>query len=309
MLRKVGLCLLSSSILFFTGCGSSSDSQSTKNIAIEFSAKANNKAVTCTNSSNAANTYSLGSTNNSANIVDFRFFVSDIYLISTNGQKEKINLDQNNFQYEGKEGNIALLDFEDNTGQCQNRGNTSEINKSIKGKIKEQEYNKIEFTLGVPFDLNHIEPNEEASNTQLTVLKQPGMGWNWQTGKKFAKIELEPTSSSLPRWNFHLGSTDCKYDNDVNKNKITSCTQANRIKVTLDFDYKNENIIVNLDKLLESTDISQDNSGAAGCMGSLADSQCTQILPKLAINVVEEKGLCVNGNDCSTQELFTVESK
>lgn len=308
MLKKLGLSFLTSSVLLFTAC-SSSDDENTKSVSIDFSAKAGNQLISCTDDGTTANTYSLGSTNNSATIADFRFYVSDIYLHTVSGDKEKITLDKNDFQYDAEEGSLALLDFEDNTGTCINRGNTSEMNKSIKGKVKDQEYTKIEFTLGVPFKLNHIEPSAREANSDLKVLNHPSMAWNWQSGMKFTKMEVVPTSNTVSRSNFHLGSTNCVYNNDQTQDKITTCAQPNRVKVILDFNHETQNIVVNFNEILATTDISVDAGGAKGCMSSLADPECGEIFPKLALDTNAQNGLCVNGNDCSTQELFIVENK
>ena len=59
-----------------------------------------------------------------------------------------VTLDQNNFQ----NGEVALLDFEDATGNCEG---TAETNTTVTGTVPTGTYSGVVFELGVPFDVNH----------------------------------------------------------------------------------------------------------------------------------------------------------
>lgn len=288
-------------------CGSSSSSdkkeviKEKKKVEIQFDAKVGAEKLVCSDN-NVAKKYNLGTPSNSGTISDFRFFVSNVSLIKEDGSKEKLVLEKNDFQYESNDGSTSLLDFEDNTGDCVKRGNTKALNTIVKGMAPDVKYKGIEFTLGVPFKLNHTEFPDEKS------LTQPGMDWGWQAGRRFAKMELKPTDNEKVKiWNFHLGSVGCK---DTNSDgKVDNCTQANRVKIEFaDFDLNTQKIVVDYNALLSKTNITVDNGGALGCMSALNDPECKDVLPMIGLDFEGKTGNCKNG-DCSSQKLFSIESK
>jgi len=67
------------------------------------------------------------------------------------GKSIPVNLTQDGkWQYQ----NVALLDFENKSGGCAN--GTVETRNQIVGTIPKGNYQGLQFTLGVPFNLNHL---------------------------------------------------------------------------------------------------------------------------------------------------------
>lgn len=311
--------LLSSIItasLLLSGCGSDSDNNSepqtnqeltTKSVSIDFRAMMGHDDVVCSENNQTAMYTTPDGT--SVNFADFRFFVSEIALVKADGTKAPLTLENNDFQYQAANGDhTALLDFEDATGGCVERGNSPEMNTRVVGEVPEGEYSSVEFTLGVPFDINH----DKDSYVDVKALNHTKMNWSWQAGRKFTKIEVQSETNSSLIWNFHLGSTGCVANEDVNSSVVTSeCAQPNRVKVRLDnFDPQNNSVKVNYKHLLQYSDVTTDNGGAAGCMSSLADPECEPIFTNLGLDFTNQTGECVNDGDCSsTQVLFSVIDK
>jgi len=128
-------------------------------------------------------------------IDDFQFFVSDIAFQDKDGGWKTAPLKTNAKQTS----RVALLGQNCQQDQEVQQGSWST---TFTEKLSISSYEKVKFTLGVPFELNHLNPL-----TQVSPLNDSSMFWVWQTGHKFARIEFENVTDS---WLFHLGSTGCK---------------------------------------------------------------------------------------------------
>lgn len=120
------------------------------------------------------------------------FYISQIYLQDSQGNWQSHSLKNTPLQSK----NVALL------GQnC--RGTQKENWRLIfEESLVLSDFKKIKFSLGVPFELNHLNPL-----TQESPLNDSSMFWVWQTGHKFIRLEMD---SEADDWVFHLGSTGCK---------------------------------------------------------------------------------------------------
>ncbi|MBE9047862.1 metallo-mystery pair system four-Cys motif protein [Pleurocapsales cyanobacterium LEGE 10410] len=159
------------------GCYGVAQAQSdTKEIAIDFEAWVGNREFTCGESYDA-----VGAGESTVTPTDFRFYVSDVALIDEDGNAIPLELEQDGkWQYQ----NVALLDFEDGTSACDN--GTAEMRTMVVGTIPEGDYQSLQFTLGVPEQLNHKDAAIAPSPLNLT-----SMWWNWQGGYKFLRVDLE----------------------------------------------------------------------------------------------------------------------
>lgn len=292
----------SMALIFFVGCGGGSSGETTtqatptpttstqKEITLNFKALVNNEEFSC-----AKSYTNLGSTAVSGSFSDFRFYVSDVKLIDKSGNSVALEMsDDNKWQYK----NIALLDFEDNSSKCIDRGNTPATNSIIKGTIKNGEYVGVSFTLGVPQQYNHT--NIDAMPSPLN---SSAMNWSWQSGRKFTKIEFAPNNSVTKTdvngtvtksaiWNFHLGSTGCKDNN---------CSEPNRLTYKFDnFDINKNSIALDFGKFIKNVQLDYDGGGAVGCMSGLTDPDCLEVFKSLAV----DKGYCVN--ECKEQSIFSI---
>ena len=145
---------------------------------------------------------------------DFRFYISAIALIDANGNAVPLTLEQDGkWQYQ----DIALLDFEDKSAACAN--GTVETRNQVIGTVPPGEYRGLQFTLGIPSDLNHEDATLAPSPLNLTSL-----WWNWRGGYKFVRIDLDNQNTALKHephdqgqdqaqsqsFLLHIGSTGCK---------------------------------------------------------------------------------------------------
>lgn len=130
---------------------------------------------------------------------------------------------------------------------------------------------KIRFTLGVPFELNHLNPL-----TQPSPLNVSSMFWVWQTGHKFLRIEL---ASADENWLFHLGSTGCSAPSVMRAPK-QPCKQPNQVLVELPFNHKLKNIDFDIAALLQGVNVTMNNS----CQSTPDQQSCLNPLSNIGVN-------------------------
>jgi hypothetical protein len=168
------------SLLAITPCiGESLLSQTqaaeTQPVTLNFEGMVGDQPFSCTES------YRLGTAETMAMPTDFRLYVSDVALIDAEGNAVPLTLEQDGkWQYD----TVALLDFEDRTGTCAN--GTPETRTQVVGTVPAGDYQGVQFTVGVPFDLNHDDATLAPSPLNLTSL-----WWNWRGGYKFLRVDLE----------------------------------------------------------------------------------------------------------------------
>ena len=119
----------------------------------------------------------------------------------------------------------------------------------------------IRFSIGVPFELNHLNPL-----TQPSPINDSSMFWGWRGGHKFMRIEL---ASQYDDWLFHLGSTGCKALSPVRAPK-SECLHPNRVIVSLPFSEKSSVIKFDLAVLLRGIALTRDNS----CQSAVDEESC-----------------------------------
>ncbi|MFN8672677.1 MAG: metallo-mystery pair system four-Cys motif protein [Candidatus Sericytochromatia bacterium] len=304
MIKKIAIFSLAA---FMLGCNTPNNSNNNSekiDLKIKFKAKANGQDVEC------GKTYeNIGTTKSKVNITDFRFYIHDVKLVDEKGKETKLDLTQDK---KWQDGNVALLDFENKSGDCSS--GTTEINKEISGSIAKGLYKGIKFTVGVPFDKNHQDVTKANSPLNLT-----SMFWVWNSGYKFMRLDLKTTG--LPQGYFlHLGSTGCMVDTaktmsikhegedhaatsmSANANVPPSmCKNPNRPEISLtDFNYEKDSITLDLDALFSNSnvDTNQDKS-PSGCMSTPDDQDCKTIFNNLGLDFGDSK--------TSGQKLFKVE--
>jgi uncharacterized repeat protein (TIGR04052 family) len=269
-------------------------------VTIRFMAKVGNQPFSC------GATYRLGNPASPLTLEDFRFYVSDLTLMSKAGKTVPITLEQDN-KWQHK--TVALLDFENKTGACTN--GTPETRDRVVGQVPPGNYTGLTFTLGVPFALNHSDATLAPSPLNLT-----GLWWNWQLGYKFARIDLQNStakssssdashtpqsknhgaSSGFP---IHLGSTGCQTQSPEQTPK--TCINPNRASVKFsNFNIQNNIVVADLAKLVANTTLSRNQAKTApGCMSEPEDRDCSGIMTQL--------GLSFMGKSASPQTFFRVQ--
>jgi uncharacterized repeat protein (TIGR04052 family) len=249
---------------------------------LKFAARVGQKPFNCNSS------YPLDKSAIKYRASDFRFYISDVALIDRTGKAVPVTLEQDGkWQYE----NVALLDFENRTGACAN--GTIETRDRIVGKLPPGDYTGLKFSLGIPSNLNHEDGTLAASPLNLTSL-----WWNWRSGYKFLRIDLEANaakphsnrnhkqhshretkSSGFP---IHLGSTGCKEESSTDPK---NCTYPNRTTVLLsNFNPTKHMVVADLKQLVAGSNLSQNHPQTSpGCMSEPNDKDCAGIMKNLGL--------------------------
>lgn len=190
-------------------------------------------------------------------INQLQFYVSNVELKNSQDKWHKISLKITPDQT----GNIALLGR-----SC---GETESGNWRLKfsHEITLADYTAIRFSLGVPFEQNHLNPLEQPSPLNVS-----SMFWVWQTGHKFARIEM---SNNNDDWLFHLGSTGCKSPS-VMRAPSNACLYTNFHNFEVELDSSNK-VIFDLANLLGSLPLSM----AASCQSEQNNLACQQLFTQL----------------------------
>ncbi|MCW1967797.1 MAG: metallo-mystery pair system four-Cys motif protein [Anaerolineae bacterium] len=250
-----------------------------ESFSVKFALKANNEDIVC--GKEYAN---LGAKQSKAQIIDARFYVSNVRLVTAQGQEVPLKLDQDQkWQYD----NVALLDFENGTGLCRDSG-TADLRDIVVGKAPAGKYTGVNFDLGVPFKLNHADVTKAPS-----PLNVQAMWWNWQGGYKFVRIDLR-TDSAAPdnTWLIHLGSTGCggamggghDMSADTSKPPAMPCKNSNLAGVSLkEFDPKTSVVVADLGGLLKNVNVRESTPKPPGCMSGPDDPDCANLLPNFGL--------------------------
>lgn len=193
-------------VMAFSGYGFVQAQVNRKEVTINFEGWVGQDQFVCGESYD-----NVGSSEMTITPTDFRFYVSDVALIDENGNATPIELEQDGkWQYE----NTTLLDFEDGTAACDN--GTADINTTIVGTVPEGNYESLQFTLGVPKNLNHDDAAIAPSPLNLT-----SMWWNWQGGYKFLRADLQ-TDSAISNASSHSSHSHGGSHTTIQTNNQTS---------------------------------------------------------------------------------------
>jgi uncharacterized repeat protein (TIGR04052 family) len=278
LIRLSTLALAAGSLL--TACGgsdSNSASDGPQDVALEFAAFAGATPVKC-----GTAVAGLGSGGVQAQIKDFRFYVSNVKLLKADGSEVPLTLSANDdWNHTAGSDAVTLIDLEDATGAC--AGGTTATNAMLKGTVPAGDYVGVKMTMGVPFALNHSD-----FATAVKPLDIQAMAWSWQSGRKFAKIEVTDPAGTTGTWvsktfNFHLGSTGCT--GNPATGQTVSCVAANRMDFHFHaFNPVSQKIAVDLNALVAGTDVTVNQAGAPGCMSGGTDPECLHVFESLAID-------------------------
>lgn len=266
-------------------CGGNSSSSSatvtaqSTDVSIKFAARVGSQTLSC------GETYSsIGNGVADTFLVnDFRMFISNVALVHEDATETALSLTQDGVW---QSDSVALLDFENG---CAN--GTSETNNQILGSVELDNLNDVKgicFTVGVPFELNHLD-----TATSASPLNTSGMFWAWQGGHKFIRIDGVGDPSNLAvGFNLHLGSTGCVSDGSTSA-PTNECQYANTPRICLaEFDADTQTVGVQLDAMLQGTDISVNTASTPpGCMSGNFDPECISIIPRIGLDFTHDDGV------------------
>lgn len=228
----------------------------------------------------------LGSRGTPATLHDARFYVQDAALIDRAGRAVPLTLAAGEWQSDG----VALIDFEDASAGC--AGGTKGTNSTVTGSVPAGEYVGLSFKVGVPPALNHTSTERTPAPLDIAA-----MGWSWQAGRKFVKLEVDPAGgiakpdrSRAPTWYVHLGSTGCT--GNPATGETVACERSNRIPVRVAaFDPATQAVALDLTALFQGSDLTRDQGGAVGCMSGPTDPDCGAVFGRFGLSLKDGKPL------------------
>lgn len=246
---------------------SACDADTERPVTIHFAATVHNEPFAC------GRTFAgLGLSQATIEPLDFRMYVHDVALVTAAGERVLLNLDQDE---RWQRDSLALLDFEDGRGSC-GTGN-ADLRMEVRGTVPDGQYTGVEFTLGVPEELNHLD-----AATSPAPLNVPGLWWSWAGGYKFVRLDVKTESN--PAFYFHLGATSCEGTPTTG----FSCSFANLKTVRLDGFDPDQNVIqIELAELYAGSDLNAlpDTSvdSVSGCMAFGGDPECPDMFSRLGM--------------------------
>lgn len=277
----MGLCLTLAACGGSSSTDTSEQSDTSTAMTIPFAGVFNssNDTISCD-----ADLAGLGTAGTNASLEDFRFYLHNIVVTTSQGRELSLALEQSNFQ----NGGVALLDFQNRADKC--AGDPKPINTRVTGSIPLRAAERVtglSFTVGVPDDLNH--QNTAAADSPLNVAS---LFWNWQAGYKFMRLDIAPQDGvrrtddaafNSAAWNFHLGSTGCQGDPQLGETVV--CDRPNRVNIDFpQFDPDAQTVALDYGALIGTANVALDAGGAPGCMSGATDPECPGIAQALALD-------------------------
>lgn len=225
---------------------------------------------------------------------DARFYVHDVKLVKADGSTTDFALSNDGTW---QNGTVALLDFEDKTGDC--TAGTTDTNLSLKGYAAPGNYVGVEFKVGVPEAQNSL-----YSVTASAPLNVTAMYWSWTTGYKFFKFEWKTTEGAGGLGTFHLGASGtCTGGNGSSTNLSCTYPDIPTVRVTRTnnaaWTPSANPVYLDVKALVQGTNTNVADGGASlTCMGnSNTTALCKPLLTNIGVNQADGKTL-------STQTAF-----
>lgn len=268
------------------GSEDSVDTENRQTVTIAFAAQAGTSPFDCDNDA-------TGMGVNADQVVelrDFRLYIGNLRLLEADGTSALVQLDDNDWQLQDGSQSVALLDFVNRDASCAGALRARRL--VVTGKVPPGDYTRVEFELGVPAGLNHLDV--AIAPAPLNVI---GMDWSWQSGHKFLRLETGYINAALAARNqvFHLGSTGCTGGSAADPFGVT-CSKPYRPTIRLDgFDPATGTIVADVRELYDETDL---DAGSLMCMPGTS-AVCQAITAKV--------GADANGASIGTQSFFRIE--
>jgi len=247
LLTKMAIIL--SIVLFLLGCGKANNKQT-----IVVSPVFNGQVIGCDVNFTHENT--------DWRYQQFLFFISNLEALTTTGSWIKPELLSSKFQTKS----VALI------GETCGEENHWQLNFSSDVGISK--WQKLRLTIGVPFEVNHINPL-----TQESPLNLPTMFWGWQKGHKFLRLEL---ASEQDTWLYHLGSMGCKAASPL-RAPLAPCLHDNKFTFEVDItrgqnhQAEDKVIVFDVEKLVSGLTL----GGESSCQSSPRNESCQQLVSNL----------------------------
>lgn len=231
-----------------------------------------------------------------AQLRDLRLYVSRVAAIDGDGVEVPIALAADG---EWQDDDVALLDFEDQTGAC-SWGGTAGTNRSVRGWLPAAgRWTGLSFELAVPVDGRHLDIGAAAPPLDVS-----GLFWGWTTGYKFLTVAVERGAAEGPApWTADIGSTRCAALSDDRAD--VACANPNVAAITLTgADPTTTGVVFDLDALVAGVDLT--DPALTDCMSGPAErAACAPVFDNLGLDF--DTGRCAPagvGGACSGQSAF-----
>jgi len=222
----------------------------------------------------------LGSNGHSLRVEGFRYYASDFELENASGtERVRLASKPNAKVYQDASHGVALL------GHAQGCDSPVPVrNLALSGTVKKGDYERICFTLGVPFELAHSDPATAPSPLNVT-----GMDWSWLFGRMFFRFDsVADPDNAAANFFVHLGSTGCSNgSSEFGAAPDGECSYPNRPRICLAYDEiaQGHPIVADIAPLISEVDVTQNTTDTApGCMSFPGDPECVTVIPKFGLD-------------------------
>ena len=213
---------------------------------------------------------------------DYRFYMADPRLEGPSGSTRIRLADTGSGSvYQDDDHTVALLG---QVNGCDATVEARRVSRVLHGVADAGTYDRMCFSLGLPFALNHLDIATAPSPLNVTA-----MNWSWLGGRKFLKIDgLGDADDARTPFNLHVGSTQC--DNGGQGGSAPpsqACAQPHVAEVCLDLAdiASGHAIVVDPAAVLADVDIASNTPMTApGCMSGNSDPECQTVMPKLGLD-------------------------
>lgn len=239
-----------------------------RQLTLQFAAQVRGEPLRCD-----ASYENIGASGTTLQLQDFKAYVHNVALVRRNGEKYFLVLEQDG---RWQRDTVALLDFEDGTGTC-NTG-SPEVRTEVVGLVPDfDDYTGVEFTLGVPSELNHR--NVEWVDPPLN---DPSMWWSWTYGYRFLRLDVR--SGGNRSYVFHVRADGCTGTPDTG----VDCSAENQGTIFLTgFVPGQSRVVFDVGALFAHTDFDSSGDGMAdpvtGCLSSADDPECASLFPQVGL--------------------------
>ena len=222
---------------------------------------------------------------------ELQFYISDLTMIDSSGAGVHVRLDD---RHPWQNEDAVLISLAVGCAESTEPGN-----RMVSGSVARGRYAAVEFSIGVPFERNHLNPMRAAPPLNVS-----SMFWTWQTGYKFLRLDLGNA------WSFHLGSTGCVSDSAMRPPQ-QACRQPNIARIRLPAEAtRNGTVLIDLDALLAGID----TTDAGNCVGAYRERPaCRGLLEALGLD--PDTGQCVESllatahSGCAGQSVFRLDDQ
>jgi uncharacterized repeat protein (TIGR04052 family) len=227
--------------------------------------------------------FDVSQSTDAASLGSVQFYVHDVELLDEGGRPHRFALVATPpWQTE----QVALIDL---------AGNPERRHVALTGRLERgspDSFRGVRFTVGVPFELNHVDPL-----TAPAPLDRGDLFWAWQSGHKFLRADVIVDGRE---WSFHLGSTGCSSASAL-RPPAAPCAQPNQVRVELRGDPLRQLIRFRLAPIVAAAKA----ANHVACTGAYAhEPACAAAYASTGLNV--ESGTCPEGS-CARQTLWGLE--